>query len=676
MSRTSLVALLAATAHGADPADLRLNQIQVIGSHNSYHVAPAPSVMDLIAVTGKARAESLDYTHRPLPEQFGTLGIRQIELDIYADPKGELFASPAARAMVKNNGKDAGPDPNVGGVLDKPGFKVLHLPDVDYLSTVPTFTAGLQQIRDWSKAHPKHVPIMVLVELKEDVLPLMPTKVLPFDKNRLDDVDAEIQAVFKSDDLVTPDMVRGDATSLRKAIQKRGWPRLDAVRGKTLFCLDNTGKLAELYLEGHPALKNRVMFAPVDVKNAAAAFFKVNDPIKDFDRIRTLVAAGFLVRTRADEGTLNARKNDTVRRDQALASGAQFVSTDYSEARNAWSAYRVRLPGGAAVNLAEIADGAEIGWRVADDRWEGQVAFARRSDLAAGGDAHRIGVDQQRHHHGDIKGRLATQLAGIMLVQRRQIQLGDDVQQEKHQVVFRKSIARRHRLLAALVSVPRAVHLVSIVHDRAPEFRRDPRSRTNTDRIAELTRPAQDQSTIALSVAELSDRLLGRTGLAWHNRNWGHQTAIGTEFPSRRARCIQFLAQLVGLPVQLGKLRLRIGDRVFQLAELLRGRVPCQTGDQAQDQHSPPTLHQQSPESIHLPHSSELLRCGCPADPQQPGQKRRIRQNSQRELEHRQHDDDQIQPPCLGISEWPARGRHFDHEFEGERHPDGTHAYV
>src|SRR5215213_8070474 len=141
--RTTLIAVLFTAALRAD--DLRLNQIQVIGSHNSYHVAPAPAVMDLIAVTGWQRAESLDYTHRPLPEQFDKLGVRQIELDVYADPKGGLFARPAARDMVKKGGKDPGPDPNAAGVLDKPGFKVLHVPDIDYVSTVPTFAAGLQQ---------------------------------------------------------------------------------------------------------------------------------------------------------------------------------------------------------------------------------------------------------------------------------------------------------------------------------------------------------------------------------------------------------------------------------------------------------------------------------------------------------------------------------------------------
>jgi hypothetical protein len=44
--------------------------------------------------------------------------------------------------------------------------------------------------------------------------------------------------------------------------------------------------------------------------------------------------------------TREARENDEGRRDRALASGAQFVSTDYPEADERLSTYLVRLPGG------------------------------------------------------------------------------------------------------------------------------------------------------------------------------------------------------------------------------------------------------------------------------------------------------------------------------------------
>ena len=88
------------------------------------------------------------------------------------------------------------------------------------------------------------------------------------------------------------------------------------------------------------------MFASVGPEHPAAAWMKINDPVADFDRIQRMVRDGFLVRTRADADTKEARSNDTFRRDKALASGAQFVSTDYPEPRPDFSGYRAHLPGG------------------------------------------------------------------------------------------------------------------------------------------------------------------------------------------------------------------------------------------------------------------------------------------------------------------------------------------
>lgn len=123
----------------------RLNQIQVIGTHNSYHTAPSAAILEVIAGTSRRQAEGLDYSHRPFAEQFSRLGIRQIELDVFADPRGGLFAEPYARKLVKTRGKDPGPDPNVNGKLREPGFKVLHVQDVDFITHAPTFVDALHR---------------------------------------------------------------------------------------------------------------------------------------------------------------------------------------------------------------------------------------------------------------------------------------------------------------------------------------------------------------------------------------------------------------------------------------------------------------------------------------------------------------------------------------------------
>lgn len=335
---------LSPAAHAGDP---RLNQIQVLGTHNSYHVAPAPAILQLVATTSRRQAEGLDYTHPPFADQFSRWGIRQIELDVFADPKGGLFAEPSLRKLARARAKDPGPDPNAEGQLLKPGLKVLHVQDVDFISRAPTFVEALRQVKAWSRANRRHVPILILVELKDGAIFGLPTQPVKFDREQIDGVDSEILSVFDRSEILTPDRVRGASATLPEAIHARGWPTIDEARGLVIFALDNEGAIRDRYTEGHPALKGRLLFVTADSPTSPeAAWFKVNDPVKDFDRIRRLVRDGFLVRTRADADTRQSRANDPSQRDKALASGAQFVSTDYPEPDRRFSEYRVRFPDG------------------------------------------------------------------------------------------------------------------------------------------------------------------------------------------------------------------------------------------------------------------------------------------------------------------------------------------
>ncbi len=240
------------------------------------------------------------------------------------------------------------------------GCLSLFVPDIDFRTTAPTFVDALKQIRAWSQANRRHVPIMILVELKGDALPGLPARPVPFGKEEIDSVDAEIRSVFQQGEILTPDRVRGTFASLPEAIKSRGWPTLEDVRGLVMFALDNEGSVRDHYLDGHERLHDRVMFATVAPENPAAAWFKINDPIKDHERIKKLVKEGFLVRTRADADTVQSRKNDVTQRDEALASGAQFVSTDYAVPDRRFSDYSVRFP------LGQIARSNPIS---GDSRW-------------------------------------------------------------------------------------------------------------------------------------------------------------------------------------------------------------------------------------------------------------------------------------------------------------------
>lgn len=370
-----LVVLTLSPAAAIRAGEPRLNQIQVIGTHNSYHIVPSSAILGVVAAASPRQAEGLDYTHRPFAEQFSRLGTRQIELDVFADPKGGLFAEPYLRKLVKARGKDPGPDPNADGRLREAGLKVLHVQDVDFLTRASTFIDALRQVRTWSHANPRHVPICILVELKDEAIFGLPTQPAKFGKDELDSVDAVIRSVFPRSEVVTPDRVRGSSPTLPEAIRARGWPALDSVRGTVLFALDNEGSIRDRYVDGHAALAGRMMFVTADDPKAPeAAWFKVNDPVKDFDRIRRLVADGFLVRTRADADTRQSRANDPAQRDRALASGAQFISTDYPEPDRRFSGYQVRLPGGVVARNNPVSGDAQWGDRDLEKSQGGQAA--------------------------------------------------------------------------------------------------------------------------------------------------------------------------------------------------------------------------------------------------------------------------------------------------------------
>src|ERR1044071_3981765 len=147
---------------------LRLNQIQVIGTHNSYHLRGHDSLLALIAEKDPALRMELDYGHRPLPEQLSRLGIRQIELDCYADPNGGLYANPLGVERVLKAGLPPLPEYDPHGRIRQPGIKVMHVPDVDFANPVLAKVDGLRQVREWSLKNPRHVPVFILLELKED----------------------------------------------------------------------------------------------------------------------------------------------------------------------------------------------------------------------------------------------------------------------------------------------------------------------------------------------------------------------------------------------------------------------------------------------------------------------------------------------------------------------------
>lgn len=276
---------------------LRVNHLQVKGTHNSYHLRPQEQTII-----------PWDYSHLPLDQQFSTQGVRAVELDVsYSPSLGYL--------------------------------EVFHLGGgIDEQTTCRKFVDCLTTLQSWSKARPAHHPIFIQIEVKD-----------AFQGAELDalleTIETEILSVWSLERLITPDLVKGPAASLRDAITTTGWPTLGAVRGRALFFLDNGGAVTSQYTRGNLNLDGRVLFVPSSPQDPYAAVAKLNDPIPDTAAIGEALAANMIVRTRADADGAEPSAGDTSRRDAALAGGAQIVSTDYPVPGSNYP-YSVEIPGG------------------------------------------------------------------------------------------------------------------------------------------------------------------------------------------------------------------------------------------------------------------------------------------------------------------------------------------
>ena len=287
---------------GAPAPELRLNQLQFVGSHNSYKQAQSWGWATVLRWLNEDAARALDYEHLPLAEQLD-LGLRVLELDVFYDAASGTFP-------------------------------VGHVQLMDMNSHCSPLHECLAQLRAWSDAHRDHLPLLIMFNAKDQPIPRLPTPTR-FDEAAFEALDGVLEAGL------------GDRLLRPGAVGPGAWPTVAESRGQVLLLLDEGAPKRDLYDTGAP----RPLFMHLPESDSRAAIFVINDPLAEGERIRHLVAQGYLVRTRADADTEEARSNDTRRREAAFASGAQAISTDYYiPSKRFESNYVVRLPSVARCN--------------------------------------------------------------------------------------------------------------------------------------------------------------------------------------------------------------------------------------------------------------------------------------------------------------------------------------
>jgi len=271
---------------GSHPLDdtLAVTTLQALGTHNSTHIAPE-SLVDA----------SHGYTHPPLTQQLER-GVRMLELDLH--------------------------------YRDGVGLQVFHLPILDEETTCLQFSDCLEEIAAFSRGNPCHAPIMIWLELKDEDLDALDETLLLLD-DRYGEIEAEIAAALGSDRLITPDEVRGSYDTLPEAIAAAGWPSLRDGRGRVIFSLLEGGAHRDAYLDGAPALQDRLLFARADsTEDAFAATFKLDQALGNVEAIAAVVSAGFLVTSNTD--SVDASDEDNTERFAAtLAAGSHYIATDF-----------------------------------------------------------------------------------------------------------------------------------------------------------------------------------------------------------------------------------------------------------------------------------------------------------------------------------------------------------
>lgn len=273
---------------------LRLNHLQALGTHNSYHLRPQVLFH-----------ESHDYSHQPLDEQLD-LGVRQFELDLHWVP-GQ-------------------------------GLLVYHIPVVDQETTCRTLTDCLGVLKDWSDGHPGHHPLLVFLEPKNDL------GVSPIAEHFLD-VEAAILSVWERERIIAPDDVRGGRNTLREAVTEDGWPTLGQSRNRIIFHAHSLDEFLDNYRDAYPGLAGALMFTDSRPEDPFAAIMPMNNPVEGGPAIAEAVAQGFIVRSMAGGCCEQARERDYSRFEAALAAGSHFISTDFPAPTDDYD-YFLEIPDG------------------------------------------------------------------------------------------------------------------------------------------------------------------------------------------------------------------------------------------------------------------------------------------------------------------------------------------
>lgn len=279
---------------------IKFNEICFLATHNSYQTPNIEETRQLYQnlsdlTFGLVSAETGDFYSQTLTQQLNC-GIRSLEMDIETfDRDGEI------------------------------SFTCMHSPYIEMTTSCYSFELAMKEIAMWSDNNPNHLPITIIIEPKEVFIPLEDMKFFNVDYAK--EFDSVLRETL-GDKLFTPaDMLRGyESFGAMRAADD--WCEVEDMLGKVLILLHETN-VTESYIALDPSVKSQAMFPMLrmgDIERDCTSFIIANVPETVLENKQEAIdEKKIIVRTRADEFTVLTEE----RREQAFASGAQIISTDY-----------------------------------------------------------------------------------------------------------------------------------------------------------------------------------------------------------------------------------------------------------------------------------------------------------------------------------------------------------
>ena len=278
---------------------VKLNEIAVMGTHNSYQLLgtlPKQGLMKTLQIISFGLVENKAVFEMDTFTEQLEQGIRNLEIDIETvDDEGDV------------------------------SFIVTHKAIIDNVSSAYNLAKGLEEIAMWSDNNPGHLPVYLLIEPKDDVPSINNMK--NFSLEYALELDKVLRQVL-GDRLLTPQQVMGDYESFEEMRKADGWPTLKESAGKIIVLL-HTCDVTQEYIDTDTSIKTQAMFPMLlfgDIDKPYASFILDNDPvIASENNKKTVDENNLMVRTRADDYPDFSDE----RYKSADNCGSHIITTDY-----------------------------------------------------------------------------------------------------------------------------------------------------------------------------------------------------------------------------------------------------------------------------------------------------------------------------------------------------------